>query len=224
MFPLNSNQAYIKETGERSTLGEALGEGGSSVLPEYDSGDAGKVLTVNDDGELEWNEPEEGGLYGVDVPSSSLGEDGDVYYRCTSSTFSADNGYYVNSTSQLLCTHSAAFYKTSNDPCIAVHYKNGSFYGPLLIGLTSDSVKYTSNITPLGAFTVGDKTWFMGSTKLWDDRTDSPSIPTMYDDTLQVTTNNAPTIIQRILTAANVQLLPDKYTKVNGAWVLNTES
>ena len=224
MFPLNSNQAYIKETGERSTLGAALGEGGSSALPEYDSGDAGKVLTVNDEGELEWNEPEEGGLYGIDVPSSSLGEDGDIYYKCSVSRFTTNPGYYVDSTEQLLCTQSDAFYKTSSDPCIAVHYKNSQYYGPLLIGLTPDSVKYNHNNEPLGYFIVNGRMWFMGKTEYWSQSTDSPSIPTMYEDTLPVNTTNAPTIIQRVLTAANVQLLPDTYTKVDGTWVLNTES
>lgn len=60
-FPLNNNDPYIKSTGERSTLGAELAKGGTSELPEYDSTDAGKVLTVGDDGELEWDTKGTGG-------------------------------------------------------------------------------------------------------------------------------------------------------------------
>ena len=58
MFPLNSNQAYIKDTGERTTLGDVIGSGGggSSELPEYSTSNAGQVLIVDDDGELTWGD------------------------------------------------------------------------------------------------------------------------------------------------------------------------
>lgn len=68
MFPLNSNQAYIKETGERSTLGAMIGSGGgSSELPEYSAANAGQVLTVNDDGELAWGEVKGGGYVKANI-------------------------------------------------------------------------------------------------------------------------------------------------------------
>ena len=56
MFPLKANDPYIKATGERSTLGSELGGGGSDTpeLPEYSIADAGKVLEVDNDGDLEW--------------------------------------------------------------------------------------------------------------------------------------------------------------------------
>ena len=60
-FPLNNNDPYIKSTGERSTLGAELAKGGTSELPEYGLVDAGKVLTVGDDGELEWDTKGTGG-------------------------------------------------------------------------------------------------------------------------------------------------------------------
>lgn len=56
-FPLNSNQAYIKDTGERTTLGAIVGSGGGSDLPEYSAADAGKVLTVDVSGALTWSTP-----------------------------------------------------------------------------------------------------------------------------------------------------------------------
>lgn len=63
MFPLNSNQAYIKETGERSTLGAVIRSGGSgsSELPEYGIADAGKVLMVDNTGNLVWGTVSGGG-------------------------------------------------------------------------------------------------------------------------------------------------------------------
>ena len=58
MFPLNSKEAYINDNGTRTTLGAAIGSGGggggTSELPEYGIADAGKVLTVNNSGSLEW--------------------------------------------------------------------------------------------------------------------------------------------------------------------------
>ena len=54
MFPLNSNLPYIKDTGERTTLGKVIGSGGSSELPSYTVANAGEVLGVNNEGALEW--------------------------------------------------------------------------------------------------------------------------------------------------------------------------
>ena len=54
MFPLNSNTPYIEDTGKRARLGDVVGGGGGSDIPEYDVEDAGKVLMVDDSGELEW--------------------------------------------------------------------------------------------------------------------------------------------------------------------------
>lgn len=70
MFPLNSNMPYIKDNGERDKLGNVIreGGGGSSDLPEYDIGDAGKALTVGEDGELEWGTIDGFGNFGVYAP------------------------------------------------------------------------------------------------------------------------------------------------------------
>ena len=82
-FPLNSNQAYIKDTGERSTLGKEISS--STSIPTYGAEDAGKVLTVGEDGSLEWDEKGgAGGVYvGTDNPSSDVGSNGDYYYKRT---------------------------------------------------------------------------------------------------------------------------------------------
>ena len=78
-FPLNSNDPYIKDTGERSTLGAVIGSGGggSSELPEYSIADAGKVLTVDDSGDLEWvtpATPSEGNRYAAaNINAPALG-------------------------------------------------------------------------------------------------------------------------------------------------------
>lgn len=70
MFPLNSNMPYIKDNGERDKLGNVIGEGGggSSDLPEYDSGDAGKALIVGNDANLEWGNIDGFSSFGVYAP------------------------------------------------------------------------------------------------------------------------------------------------------------
>lgn len=69
MFPLPWNKAFRKKDGSLTTLDAAISSGGGgSDLPDYDSSDAGKVLTVGDDGSLEWDE---NGGAGVEVISES---------------------------------------------------------------------------------------------------------------------------------------------------------
>lgn len=57
MFPLKANEPYIKETGERSTLGAELGAGGSSSLPIASASTLGGVkigsgINVAEDGTI----------------------------------------------------------------------------------------------------------------------------------------------------------------------------
>lgn len=58
MFPLNSNLPYIKDDGTRDKLGNVIGSGGGggggSDIPEHTIADAGKVLGVDDEGNLAW--------------------------------------------------------------------------------------------------------------------------------------------------------------------------
>lgn len=55
MFPINWDEPFRKKDGTMGTMEEA-GGGGGSDLPQYDEGDAGKVLGVDDEGLLEWKE------------------------------------------------------------------------------------------------------------------------------------------------------------------------
>lgn len=87
MFPIKSSDAYINENGKRSTIGAELGtSGGGSDIPDHSISDAGKVLTVGEDGELEWAESGSGGgvtvLSGYTDPTSLIGNDGDIYCKC----------------------------------------------------------------------------------------------------------------------------------------------
>lgn len=54
MFPINWNDVFRKKDGTLGTM-EDLGGSGSD-LPEYSSADAGKLLGVDDEGLLEWEE------------------------------------------------------------------------------------------------------------------------------------------------------------------------
>ena len=76
MFPLNSNTTYIEDSGKRARLGDVVGGGGGSDIPEYDVADAGKVLMVDDSGELEWSTvsgaPRQYGNYISNVPEMNI--------------------------------------------------------------------------------------------------------------------------------------------------------
>lgn len=62
MFPIPWNKAFRKEDGTVVNIADAIsGGGGGSDLPPHSSTDAGKVLTVADDGTLEWDEAGSGG-------------------------------------------------------------------------------------------------------------------------------------------------------------------
>ena len=62
MFPIPWNKAFRKKDGTVVNIVDAMsGGGGGSDLPPHSSSDAGKVLTVADDGTLEWDESGSGG-------------------------------------------------------------------------------------------------------------------------------------------------------------------
>lgn len=79
MFPINWNDPVRNKDGTLGTVEEL----GGSDIPEHGVADAGKVLTVGEDGELEWDTKGGGvGVYsGEEAPASSLGEDGDFYLQ-----------------------------------------------------------------------------------------------------------------------------------------------
>lgn len=56
MFPINWNDVFRKKDGTLGTMEDLGGGGGGSELPAYSSADAGKVLGVNEEGNLEWVE------------------------------------------------------------------------------------------------------------------------------------------------------------------------
>lgn len=58
MFPLPWNFPFRKKDGTIVNVVDAMGGGGGggSNLPDYDSSDAGKVLGVDENGDLEWSE------------------------------------------------------------------------------------------------------------------------------------------------------------------------
>lgn len=72
MFPKKDSDAYIKSTGERSTLGQMIGSGGGSDLPPHSAADAGKVLAVTDTGALAWSTVSGGNSFANARNNSSL--------------------------------------------------------------------------------------------------------------------------------------------------------
>lgn len=53
MRPIPWNKAFRKKDGSLVNM-EDIGGGGGSVLPEYSEADAGKVLGVDENGDLAW--------------------------------------------------------------------------------------------------------------------------------------------------------------------------
>lgn len=62
MFPIPWNKTFRKKDGTLVNIADAMsGGGGGSDLPPHSSSDAGKVLTVGEDGTLEWDTSGSGG-------------------------------------------------------------------------------------------------------------------------------------------------------------------
>lgn len=93
MFPIDENDAYRKGDGSLTTMGEAIGSGGSGELPIASTSTLGGVkigdgINVNEDGviSVSGGSGGGGGLYykdfsGFSWSSSQIGETG--LYRCT---------------------------------------------------------------------------------------------------------------------------------------------
>jgi hypothetical protein len=172
-------------------------------------------------------------LYGVETPTSDIGNDGDLYIKTHSYTkdFTCDPEYLVISTTQRLATHSVAFYKTVEGPAIAVHYYNSDgFYGPLLVSTNPEYVKHTrSTGDPWGSAIIDGTTWYLSKPNYWNQNPDNPTIPTMYDVPEWYYDENAVSgLISEILSRSHAQpseeesdyKIDEFYLKVKGTWLL----
>ena len=126
MFPIPWNKAFRKKDGTVVNIADAMsGGGGGSDLPPHSSADAGKILTVADDGTLEWDEAGSGG--------------GDVYTALILPAIEPRTDDYRICTSQLpLITSyaSAINYKftgsyTLDEVFLPENYECMEFYGDL---------------------------------------------------------------------------------------------
>ena len=54
MFPIPWNKAFRKKDGTLVNMEDISGGGGGSDIPPHSSSDAGKVLGVDEDGNLAW--------------------------------------------------------------------------------------------------------------------------------------------------------------------------
>lgn len=96
MFPIPWNKEYRKKDGTLVNIADAMsGGGGGSDLPPHSSSDAGKVLTVGDDGTLEWDTRGSGGgdsFLSYDFTKWSGKEINNVLFSETGATFKTYNG------------------------------------------------------------------------------------------------------------------------------------
>lgn len=73
MFPVNWNFPFRKKDGSLVNIADAMsGGGGESELPPHSIADAGKLLKVNNEGNLAWADED------VELPSYSTEEAGKV--------------------------------------------------------------------------------------------------------------------------------------------------
>ena len=122
-----------------------------------------------------------------------------------------DGAYLVTRTDKVLATHSVAFCKINTDPAIGVHYKAGNFYGPLLASpISADAVKMTANAGTTYSANIDGITWYLSTSYSWNQGSDSPSIPKLYDIGLEVNNTNAQAIIQAMIDASHAIYDPDK--------------
>lgn len=171
-------------------------------------------------------------LSGTNLPSSSIGEDGDIYLLLVNPDYEYDislgwsclKEYYVKSTSQKLSTHSSAFYKTVEGGCIAVEWgpSSGGYYGPLLLSTVADYVKYTANNSVLGSVDIDGVTWYYNGGSNWSRSRDSnASIPSFASSTHD-TAADIPSILQAAHyspgSQGNATTVVAAYIKVSGAW------
>lgn len=70
MFPIRWNEIFRKKDGTLGTMEDAGGSG--SALPEYSSSDAGKVLSVDDEGALEWAPTSSGVEYRAGTQNANI--------------------------------------------------------------------------------------------------------------------------------------------------------
>ena len=79
--------------------------------------------------------------------------------------------YTVSSSNELLCILSGrSYYKTNNEKAVGAYYYNGNYTGVLLIGLTKDSVSYTTLGNTFKYNTTYEykgKTYYISSTEYW---------------------------------------------------------
>lgn len=69
MFPIPWNKAFRKKDGTLVNIGDAIDAG--TEIPEHGEGDAGKVLTVDEDGDLVWSDDA-----GSEIPEYGVGDSG----------------------------------------------------------------------------------------------------------------------------------------------------
>lgn len=91
MFPINWDGPFRKKDGTMGTMEEA--GGGGSDLPEYDSGDSGKVLGVDDEGLLEWKELPGGTK--IYYKEFSSGASSDKVIAAFDGTTAVDSGIHI---------------------------------------------------------------------------------------------------------------------------------
>ena len=175
-------------------------------------------------------------LSGTTDPVSSQGSNGQIYLEYIDGSsitedytydqelnWSCKNDYYVHDISQLLSTHSTAFYKTVAGGAIAVEWHYGSYYGPILISTNQNYVKYTRNENPNYSIVIDGTTWYMSSSDYWNGTEDNNATIPLFATNYNPTSNVLQAIKDILLASGFINGNYDNsvnkaYLKVNSTW------
>lgn len=158
-------------------------------------------------------------LSGTVTPTAAQGSDGDIYL-----VYGIDPAYIVDTTSQIMSTHSSTFRKNTADFALAMEVKpnNQNYKGPVVISPTAGGAAHTANETEYQVNIRGE-TWYFAGGSRWSTANDSPTIPVNYSaDIAAPSASTAQAWAELIYSSAysNANIITEAYLKVSGAWQL----
>lgn len=161
-------------------------------------------------------------LSGTDIPTASVGSEGDIYLQYYPHTTTFKQEYIVETTDQILSTHSSVFKKLTSDFAIAMEIKSSpGWIGPIVISPTQGGAAYTSNTAEIPVI-INEETWYFAGSNNWNMGIDAPTIPTNYTALLPhpYTASAAQAWAELLYDSAKADpgMIFASYCKVNGVW------
>lgn len=174
-------------------------------------------------------------LKGTSNPTSSIGDNGQVYLKYGSDTrYAYDetlggyvlNDYFYSEANQLIgVVGSRTYTKASSGAAIAVMWKNSTYSGPLLISTVESNIAYSYNTSgSLGSATIDGITWYLSTTNYWSNPVENAAAPIIEADYYPTASSRLQEAIEAILEASDFKtslptnVVNDSFAKVDGVW------